>query len=387
MRMGRYYVALDLHGRYVHVCEFRPDAPAGKQERHRRFPNTPEAWTAFVATLDRDAVVSLEVTSGAFEVYDLLAAHAGQVLVANPGELRRLGSGRHTDRVDAAGLAKMAALGVLPTVWVPPQPMRQVRRLLKTRERLVSQRQALLNQARVISRRYGVAVPLGAGPEALRASVVATALPAGEGLAVELMVDAAQVLAVQVETLTAEMARQVAEVPAVRLLLTITGVGLLGAAAIWAKLGDPRRFRGPKQVARYAGLDPKVEQSGQRDRRGGISRHGDRLLRQLLVEAAWAVARYDQGALGRFFRRKALQVGPRKAVVAVARKLLVVAWRMLQTGEVYRAEKPAAVQRKLQVLRRWTERGGELEATRQRVMQAALARAEAAAAGVGARRQ
>src|SRR5690606_17843902 len=77
------YIGLDVHKRYVHACEFRPDRPEGQQERHFRFPNTPEACTALVAELDREAVVALEVTGNAFEIYDTLAPHAGKVLVAN----------------------------------------------------------------------------------------------------------------------------------------------------------------------------------------------------------------------------------------------------------------------------------------------------------------
>lgn len=350
------YIGLDVHKRYVHACEFRPDRPEGQQERHFRFPNTPEAWTALVAELDREAVVALEVTGNAFEIHDILLPHAGKVLLANPAELKRLGSGRHTDRVDAARLAKMAALGIVPTVWVPPQPMRQVRRLLKTRERLDSQRRALLNQARAALGRHGIRVPRGADPAVLLERVEGVPLPPGERLAVQVTLEAAQVLEAQVEVLTAEIARQVAEVPEVRLLLTVTGVGLLTAATVWAKLGDPGRFRGPKQVARYAGLDPSVDQSGERDRRGRISRHGDRLLRRALVEAAWSVARHDQGELGRFYRRLAAKKGTKKALVALARKLLIVAWRMLQTGEPYRAQKPATVQRKLVGLQRLVRR-------------------------------
>ncbi|MFS8536024.1 MAG: IS110 family transposase [Limnochordales bacterium] len=350
------YIGLDVHKRYVHACEFRPDRPEGQQERHFRFPNTPEAWTALVAELDREAVVALEVTGNAFEIYDTLAPHAGKVLVANAVELKRLGSGRHTDRVDAARLAKMAALGIVPTVWVPPQPLRQVRRLLKTRERLDSQRRALLNQARAALSRHGIAVPRGADPAVLLERMEGVPLPPGERLAVQVTLEAAQVLEAQVEVLTAEIARQVAEVPEVQLLLTVTGVGLLTAATVWAKLGDPGRFRGPKQVARYAGLDPSVDQSGERDRRGRISRHGDRLLRRALVEAAWSVARHDQGELGRFYRRLAAKKGTKKALVALARKLLIVAWRMLQTGEPYRAQKPATVQRKLVGLQRLVRR-------------------------------
>ena len=124
------------------------------------------------------------------------------------------------------------------------------------------------------------------------------------------------------------------------------GVGMLTAATIWAKLGDPLRFRSPKQVARYAGLDPSVEQSGERDRRGHISRNGDHLLRRMLVEAAWAVARHDSGPLGAFYRRKAKQLGAKRTLVALARKLLIVAWRMLCTREIYRGAQQGTLRRK-----------------------------------------
>lgn len=78
------YLGLDVHQRYVHACEFQPELPEGQQERHFRFPNTPEEWTALAAELDREAVVALEVTGSAFEIYDTLVPHAGKVLVANP---------------------------------------------------------------------------------------------------------------------------------------------------------------------------------------------------------------------------------------------------------------------------------------------------------------
>ncbi|HEY8342882.1 MAG TPA: IS110 family transposase [Calditerricola sp.] len=333
------YVGLDLHKAYVHGCEFRPELPSGQQERHFRFPNTPSAWAEFVAQLDPDTWVAFEVTGNAFEIYDLLSPHAGKVLPANPVELKRLGSGRHTDRVDAARLAKMAALGTVPVVWVPPQPMRQVRRLLACRERVDKYRRALLNQVRAVCRRHGLQVPQRVSLVRWLETVDLSELPAGEQAIVWATLQAAQVLEAQVEALTAEVARHVAAIPEVQRLLSITGVGILTAATVWAKIGDPRRFRGPKQVARYAGLDPSVEQSGERDRRGRITLHGDRLLRRMLIEAAWSVSRHETGALGEFYRRKVRQLGAKQAIVALARKLLIVAWRILLTGEPYRAQK------------------------------------------------
>lgn len=65
-----------------------------------------------------------------------------------------------------------------------------------------------------------------------------------------------------------------------------------------------------------------------------------------MVEAAHSLGRWDSGPLGQFYARKVQEVGPRKAIIALARKLLVVAWRMLQTGEVYRAARMTTVTRK-----------------------------------------
>jgi hypothetical protein len=101
------------------------------------------------------------VTGSAFEVHDILAPHAAQVLVSNPVATRRLGSARHTDREDAVRLAQMLASGTVPAVWVPPHPVRGVRWLLEVRERLCSYRRALTNQARAVLSRHSMLLAKG----------------------------------------------------------------------------------------------------------------------------------------------------------------------------------------------------------------------------------
>lgn len=171
------FIGLDLHKEYIHGCEWSPVDP---RERHFRFPNTQEAWEQFLAELDGSCQVALEVTGGAFEIYDRLAEVAGQVVVANPLEMKRLGSGRHTDRNDAARLAKMLALGVLPGVWVPPASIRELRNLLRFRERLVCTRRRFINQAKAVLRRHGHtladAIRAGSLPRRSRACLPATVL-------------------------------------------------------------------------------------------------------------------------------------------------------------------------------------------------------------------
>jgi len=307
--------------------------------------------------LDRTCWVALEVTGSAFEVHDVLSPHVGRLLLANPVDLKRLGSGRHTDRVDAARLAKMLAVGTIPTVWVPPQPMREVRRLVYYRSRLASSRRRAINQAKGVVRRHGHMLPREADVQRWLTQEFLNALPAPDRVILRSACRQITVLETEIAEIEVEIARCIVDVPAVQVLLTITGVGLIVAAATWAILGDPRRFARSKQVARYAGLDPSIVQSGEQHRQGRISKAGSPLLRTLLVEAAQSLARWDTGPLGQFYTRKAQEVGSRRAIIALARKLLIVAWRMLLTGELYRAAKTAAVARKQRELQKKLTRG------------------------------
>ena len=113
-------------------------------------------------------------------------------------------------------------------------------------------------------------------------------------------------------------------------------------------VGNPRGSPSlhPIQTGDAVCRSRSIVQSGDQDRRGRISKTGSPLLRTLLVEAAHSLAQWDSGPLGHFYARKAQGIGPRKAIIALARKLLIVAWRMLLTGEVYRATRATTVARK-----------------------------------------
>ena len=198
--------------------------------------------------------MTFEVTGNAYEVYDLVSPHVGKILLAQPTAARERGSGRKTDRLDAERLVMRLANGTLPTVWVPPQPIRSLRRLLRLRARLDSRRRGLANQVRAVLRRNGPPVPQGRDVIGWLEEHPAwlERLPADERLLVLSVLRPYRCLAEEVAALTAEVARRLQAKPSVQNLLTIPGVSLLTAAHLYAYLGDPDRFPGPKQVARYA---------------------------------------------------------------------------------------------------------------------------------------
>ena len=126
--------------------------------------------------------------------------------------------------------------------------------------------------------------------------------------------------------------------PAVRLLMTVPGVGPVTARAFAATIGDAGRFAKSRTVGAYIGLTSRRWQSGEMDYSGRISKHGDSMLRALLYEAANSLLTVVRKAhpLKDWARRVKKRTSHKKACVALARKLAVILHRMLITGEAFR---------------------------------------------------
>ncbi|MCL6561477.1 MAG: IS110 family transposase, partial [Firmicutes bacterium] len=301
-----------------------------------------------------DTAIALEATGNAFAIYDALAARAGQVAVAHPAAPRRLGAGRHTDRVDAERLARRLALGTLPQVWVPPAEIRALRTLIAHVTACQETAAAWKTRAQNALLRAGWAVP--AGTDLARwLAAHGTELDQDAQLLVTSALTVAAQLEAEAERVRAEVPHRVHEQPALQRLWSIPGIGPWTAVVIWAWLGDPHRFRRARQVTRYAGFDPTVHQSGQADWRGHISRQGPPLLRKVLVQAAWQAVRQPETEWAAFYRRVVKRLGPGRAIVAVARKLLLVAWRIWREGRCLREVDRVRYAQKLRRIQRWRE--------------------------------
>jgi transposase len=119
-----------------------------------------------------------------------------------------------------------------------------------------------------------------------------------------------------------------------RRISRVPGVAQVSASAILAEMGDPRRFTDGKKIASWAGLCPSVYQSGGRNMTGRI-KQGSRGLRRLMVQVAHAAARTRDSRLRLFYLRLAARRGKKKAIVALARKILCIIHHILVMGEEY----------------------------------------------------
>jgi len=153
----------------------------------------------------------------------------------------------------------------------------------------------------------------------------------------------------QLAEVDANLRRIAADREDAKILMTIPGVGVVVAVGLLSAIGDVHRFPTPQRLASYFGLVPRVHQSADRCHHGSITKRGRSHARWLAVEAAQSTVR-SSAPLAATYHRVRRKKGHNVAVVAVARKLVVLAWHMLRSGEPYRYASPSHTRKKLRSL-------------------------------------
>jgi transposase len=284
------------------------------------------------------------------EIARILAPHVGRVAVANAQELRAISHARvKSDRYDARTLAQLLAAGMLESVWVPDAGTQALRRRIARRAALVRQRTRAKNEvhavlARCLLGRSPVSDLFGKGG---RAWLSRQELPPEEAETVSGCLRQIDFLDSEVAAIDAKLCEWVASSPEARRLMTIPGVGVAAAAALMAAIGDVSRFRSPRKLVAYLGLDAKVRQSGDEPaKHGRISKRGNAQARAVLVEAAWIAAR-SPGPLRAFSERLRARKHAGVAATALARKIACLCWALLTKEEDYAYGRPSLVRAKL----------------------------------------
>ncbi|HMU51658.1 MAG TPA: IS110 family transposase [Geminicoccaceae bacterium] len=240
-----------------------------------------------------------------------------------------------TDRSDAEGLARLAQTGWYNVVRIKSRASLEQRALLTARERLVRIHRDLLNQVRGLLKALGLVLPRTT-PRRLTARIEVWLEQAPEMRpAIGALLAARAAVAEQLEQLDRLILRRAGEDPVCRRLATIPGVGAVTAACFVSVIDDPERFGHSDKVAAYLGLTPRRWQSGEVDRRGGVSKAGNAMARHLLYEAANSLlARVKRPcALRDWGLRLQERLGGKKARTALARKLAILMhklWRRQQ---------------------------------------------------------
>jgi len=295
--------------------------------------------------------VAIEAGNQTAWIHDLLVELGAEVTVVNPAKVKMIAeSRRKTDKIDAKILCELLRLDGLPTpVHVPPRQTRELRGLLVARRQLVRARAKLCNVVRGMLRQEGVSLPSRwlstfVGWQRLMEmdythAHLRAVLEAYYGSFVS--------LTRSIQAMDKQLAKREKQDERAARLRTIPKVGRIASLTFLAAVGDVHRFGSSRKLASYAGLCPTVRSSGERTEYGSISRAGRSELRAIWVQIAHLVARdtdRSTARLRKWYSKVAYHRGKKTALVALARKLLMIAYRLLYDRTEYRS---ALVSRKV----------------------------------------
>ena len=327
------YIALDIHKEYV--------LAGGMNARQewllpaRRIEMGKFGGWAKKNLCETDAVV-IETTTNVWDIYDIVQPWVGHAVVAHAGAVRQIAEARvKTDKEDVKRLLRLLIADILPEVWIPPQPVRELRGLVSYRQRLVKTGAMIRNRLQSLLHRHNLLLP-------------AEGLADGEWWEEQEKIPALEKLQIrqelsmleQIETHKTQVDEELGRhslgetwgKQAMR-LMQLPGMGVVIAMTILSAIGDIHRFEDANHLVGYSGLGAGVHDSGKEHIEKRITKSGRKELRWAMVEAAWRAVRmspYWKEQYEKYLRRMRR---PNQAIVVVARKLLVAVWHVLSKEE------------------------------------------------------
>ena len=305
-----------------------------------------------------EAKIVLESTGNLWiPVYDNLTENPrNRVILANPRKTRIIAEAKiKNDKLDARILADLVRADLVAASYVPEEPIRQQRALLRQRRTLVQGTVAIKNRIHNQLDRHNLSHEYSdlfgkQGREWLRS----LQLPSIEQTILNVEMKQLESLEDGIGELTEKIAIEASMEPRAKLLMGFTGIDYYSAMLLLAEIGDIKRFPSPKKLVAYAGLAPGIRSSADKTIRGHITKEGNKYLRWILIEAAQHASRFDP-KLQSFYLRVSARRGRQKAIVAVARKLLVSIYHVLNRNETYHGQRPELLERKIRNLQRTVE--------------------------------
>lgn len=363
---------LDVHKAQVTACVRVPGQGGGREEHVAEFPATVTGLLTLRDWLAAHGVtqVTMEATGVYWKPVWAILEEEFECVLVNARHVKQV-PGRKTDVSDAAWICRLAEAGLLGASFVPPKPIRALRNLTRYRKTQIQERAREANRLHKALEDTGIKLDcvasdiLGASGRAMLAALIeGTTDP--EALAdlakgrlrakipalrealegrfdrlhavwVGAILNHVDFLDQQITWLGEAIEEQIAPFEsAVELLCSIPGVQRRSAEVIVAEIGtDMTRFPSAKHLASWAGQCPGNDRSAGK-RRSGRTRKGSKWLDWALEETALAAVRSKDVYLAAQYQRLRPRRGHKKALGAVKHSIIVAAWHMLSTGELYR---------------------------------------------------
>jgi len=249
-----------------------------------------------------------------------------------------------TDKLDVHGLNVLQRNGTLPTVWIPPGELRDLRELTRTRQVMVQQCTRLKNRIQSTLNKYGLLMGEFSDPYGKKArsrlQELVKQLPEQTVYVTSLLLEQLDFVSTQLVEQDTRLKKLVKMTPEMELLMSIPGIGFILAAVIALEVGDIARFPSAQHLASYSGTTPRVHSSGDKTRYGRLRPDVDRYLKWAFVEAANSICLNHRRSpcrhVSQLYKRVRDRKGHPKAIGAVARHLAEASFHVLSRKEAYR---------------------------------------------------
>lgn len=331
------YVGIDLHKKTIVLCVLNQERKV--VERARFSCSEVDRIRAYFAKLGPFQAV-MEATASYEWLWQLLEPLAARLVLAHPKKLRIIAeSTQKSDKIDSQVLAVFLALDMMPESYRPTERQRMHRTLVRQRMYLRKRTTSVKNKMRRILSDYNADRRDLFSAEGLLYLKEMKLSLADRFVIDQLLVEwehhEEQMKAMDKELKAFAKKAPQREAEARAVLGSITGVGPVTVDIVVSEVGDITRFKSNKKVTAYSGLAPGRRESAGRAHDLGITKEGSPLLRWALVEAAWRLVQKSRRWRTIYDALKERR-GKKKAIVAIARRLLGVMAALLRSGQSYR---------------------------------------------------
>jgi transposase len=277
-----------------------------------------------------------------FHLHRTLEAAGIENIVVHAASIETSNSRVKTDKRDSIKIAAHLSQGKLRSVYIPTVEREDFRTVSRLRNTFCSERTRIGNQIKALLFQHGL-IPAHnknkVSPKWIR-NLFKLNLAPGIAFAVKMFAQMWLEFDAKIEEIDVELRKQAVKDSAIdEVYQSARGIGHTSARVLANELGDLQQFENERQLFSYVGFTPSEHSSGEHTRQGHITKQGKPIVRKILVQASWVAIRHDKG-LQNIYERIAKRAGPKRAIVAVSRRLIGRLRACFRTGTIYEAQRP-----------------------------------------------
>ena len=355
------YIGMDVD---KDKCNITSIDKNGEEIEQYQMENNTKELNKFIKKTPLDAEIAIESSTCSKPIYWMLIKKGLKVHMAAPSKIKLISqSKKKTDPNDSRLLADLLRLNYLPCSYVPTEETEEIRKMVRYRKSLGEKRTIVKNQIHAILQRNGIKHGFSDlfSRDGIR-FLKKQKLPLMEEVILQGCIREIGFLSYEIDIMDMRLAEIAEKYEQTRLLMSIPGVDYYSALVILSEIGDIYRFPDPKKLVGYSGLAPRVYQSGKTKHYGHISKDGPSILRWVLTLSVHGAIK-KPGKLRRFYLRLSRRIGKSKAIVATARKLLIIIYHMLTKQEEYEERDDDLTSRKIRRMKAKSKKMNRLKET------------------------